>query len=96
MSQPLPRVRREKPALSDDDVVSLYLNCVPADAFRGSCIFHSKKGCTLDRSTRTDVCNTYYCRGLSDYLKRRTPAGADRRDCRRCSEKTWASPVLTP
>ena len=53
----LARVRREKPELSDEGVVALYLDRVPSDAYRGSCIFHGKRGCTLDRSIRTDVCN---------------------------------------
>jgi hypothetical protein len=31
-------------------------------------IFHGKQGCTLDRSLRSDVCNSYFCGGLLAYL----------------------------
>jgi hypothetical protein len=42
---------------------------VPPVAYRESCIFHGKEGCTLDRSMRADVCNTYYCGGLGAFMK---------------------------
>jgi hypothetical protein len=42
---------------------------MPSVAYRDSCIFHGKKGCTLDRSMRADICNTYFCNGLMAYIK---------------------------
>jgi hypothetical protein len=30
--------------------------------------FSWKKGCTLDRSLRSDVCNSYFCDGLQHYM----------------------------
>ena len=41
---------------------------VPEVGYRNSCIFHGKQGCTLDRSLRSDVCNSYFCGGLLAYL----------------------------
>src|SRR5262244_1657746 len=36
--------------------------------YEGSCIFHGKQGCTLDRSLRSDICNSYFCDGLQNYM----------------------------
>jgi hypothetical protein len=57
------------PTRSDAEIVSLYLQRVPEFAYEGSCIFHSKIGCTLDRSMRANVCITYFCGGLASYLR---------------------------
>jgi hypothetical protein len=91
----LARVRIARPEMKDRAMLRLYLNRVPTMAYRDSCIFHGKKGCTLDRSMRADVCNTYYCGGLSAYLKSRDAlmptvviAGE--------GDKMRTSPVLVP
>ncbi len=49
-------------------VLRLYVERVPDVGYDGSCIFHGKSGCTLDRSMRSDVCNSYYCGGLQAYM----------------------------
>jgi hypothetical protein len=76
-------------------VVQLYVGRVPDLGYEGSCIFHGRRGCTLDRSLRSEVCNAYFCGGLHSYLKggdTETPAviiageGGDMR----------TSPVLMP
>jgi hypothetical protein len=69
--QTMARVRREMPDLDAGAVVRLYASRVPAVAYEGSCIFHGAKGCTLERSLRADICNTYYCKGLTAYLRNR-------------------------
>jgi hypothetical protein len=73
----------------------MYLGRIPHTAYRDSCIFHGKKGCTLDRSMRSDVCNSYFCGGLRAYIDSGVPpeptivmAGD--------AEKMRVSPVLTP
>jgi hypothetical protein len=65
----LARVRLARPPMKDRAMLWLYLNRVPLMAYRDSCIFHGKNGCTLDRSMRADVCNTYYCGGLGAFMK---------------------------
>jgi len=64
----LVRVRLARPGLSDEALLKLYLQRIPAAAYRDSCIFHGKKGCTLDRSMRADICNSYFCGGLRAYI----------------------------
>lgn len=63
------RVCGARPEMDTDAVLQLYSDRVPAIGYQGSCIFHGKQGCTLDRSLRSDVCNAYFCGGLHSYLK---------------------------
>jgi hypothetical protein len=67
----LVRVRLARPEMTERALLRLYLDRVPPAAYGDSCIFHGKDGCTLDRSMRADVCNTYYCGDLGSYLKSR-------------------------
>lgn len=81
--------------MTERALLRLYLERVPPVAYRDSCIFHGSRGCTLDRSMRADVCNSYFCGGLGTFLKSRYPetptviiAGE--------GEKMRTSPVLMP
>ena len=65
------RVRSDMPELDAGGVVRLYLKRVPSVAYEDSCIFHGSDGCTLERSLRADICNKYYCRGLTAFLRDR-------------------------
>ena len=62
------RVRRARLELDVRAVLRLYVDRVPEFGHTDSCIFHGKQGCTLDRSLRSDVCNSYFCGGLLDYM----------------------------
>jgi hypothetical protein len=88
------RVRRAT-ALDGRAVLRLYVERVPEVGYKDSCIFHGKQGCTLDRSLRSDVCNSYFCGGLQVYMTggdTATPttiiAGV--------GEKMRTSPILIP
>ncbi len=63
------RVRQARPELEARAVIRLYVERVPAVGYAGSCVFHGERGCMLDRSLRSDVCNSYYCGGLTDVVK---------------------------
>jgi hypothetical protein len=67
--QSMARVRRAQADLDARAVLRLYVDCVPAVGYEGSCVFHGAEGCTLDRSLRSDVCNSYFCSGLGSYVK---------------------------
>ena len=63
--------------------------------YDGSCVFHGEAGCTLDRSLRSDVCNSYFCSALGNFVKGDTAstgvvviAGE--------GDEVRISPVLTP
>ena len=64
----LARVRRARPEMNVNAILQLYGERVPAAGYSGSCVFHGKDGCTLDRTLRSDVCNSYFCGGLQGYL----------------------------
>ncbi len=65
----LARVRLARPDATEHTLLRSYLDCVPPLAYRDSCIFHGKHGCTLDRSMRAEVCNTYYCGELGAFMQ---------------------------
>jgi hypothetical protein len=87
-------VRLTNPDMTEHAMLSLYLRRVPPVVSRDSCIFHGKNGCTLDRSLRADVCNTYYCGGLSVFMK--TDMGAPTRVISGDADNMRTSPVLLP
>ena len=62
------RVRRARLPRDIRAVLRLYIERVPEVGYEGSCIFHGTQGCTLDRSLRSDVCNSYFCGGLQVYM----------------------------
>ena len=82
------------PGMAEGAILRLYLARVPAAAYRDSCLFHGKHGCTLDRSLRADICNSYFCGGLGAYMK--TGAVAPTRVIAGEGDKMRTSPVLTP
>lgn len=63
------RVRRAREELDARAVLRLYVERVPEVGYEGSCVFHGIEGCTLDRSLRSDVCNSYFCSGLGNFVK---------------------------
>ena len=64
------RVRLAQPELDARAVLRLYLDSVPEVGYDGTCLFHGEKGCTLDRSLRSDVCNSYFCDMLGEFVKK--------------------------
>ena len=66
--QTMARVRGARPELEARGVLRLYVESVPTVGYEGSCVFHGKLGCTLARSLRSDVCNSYFCAGLATYV----------------------------
>jgi hypothetical protein len=63
------RVRAARPLLNAGEVLRLYVERMPSAGYAGSCVFHGEGGCTLDRSLRSDVCNSYFCAGLDNFIK---------------------------
>ena len=65
----LARVRQARPALDAAGIIALYTRAIAAEANAGSCLFHGVHGCTLAQPLRAELCNTYYCNGLRDFLR---------------------------
>jgi hypothetical protein len=68
------RVRRDHPELDARAIIRLFLDRVAPRSFVGSCLFHGAEGCTLGRGPRAELCNTYYCDGLRNFIKRTEPS----------------------
>jgi hypothetical protein len=68
------RVRQAQPELDARAVIRRYIERVPEVGYAGSCVFHGAKGCTLDRALRSDVCNSYFCGDLGDFVKQDSTA----------------------
>ena len=61
----LQRFMHQHPELGPDQVVAHYLSRLPAASMAGSCINHTRQGCSLPRAMRSDVCNVYRCGPLA-------------------------------
>ena len=60
------RLNWQTQIISEQRIVEHYLSYVPAVSYENSCIYHSERGCTLPRKMRSNVCNQFLCRGLSE------------------------------
>jgi len=49
------------------DVLAAYLGRIRNDTVAGSCIFHQPGGCGLPREMRSDTCNRFFCKGLTEF-----------------------------
>lgn len=66
----LRRWQVDHPGSSLDEAAQAYVDRLPARHVEGSCMYHGERGCTLDRTMRSEVCNRYICSGLRDVQAR--------------------------
>ena len=59
-------VLRSRPESRPVEIVKEYMDQIPGETFKNSCIFHGIKGCGLSRQQRSITCNTYQCSSLRD------------------------------
>jgi hypothetical protein len=64
------RVRERLPDLGAQELVEQSVNAVPEHGVAGSCIFHGAQGCALPRELRAQICNTYFCAPMDQWLAR--------------------------
>lgn len=62
--QTLTRVLEATPGKTLEDVVRRYLELIPEKGHKGSCIYHTDKGCNLPSEMRSNTCNEFYCSGV--------------------------------
>lgn len=65
------RIRADHPGLDDGEIIARYIDALPEVSIRGSCVYHTRHGCALERAWRADLCNDFYCAGLSQYRRER-------------------------
>ena len=70
------RYLAEHPDQRPRDVLTAYLSHVGNRTFEGSCVYHQPGGCSLPRAMRADICDYFYCPGLTEFQQ--GLAGRDR------------------
>jgi len=60
------RYMAQHPDQGPYDVLAAYLDHIRNESFGGSCIFHQPGGCGLPREMRSDTCNRFFCKGLTE------------------------------
>jgi len=68
----------EHPGARPRDILALYLSYLPNRNVVESCVYHTRRGCTLPRDIRADICNTWYCGGLWKFRENMAEAKASR------------------
>ena len=64
----LRRFMDANPSFAPEAVRQAYLSYVPAETIEGGCVNQAPEGCSLPREMRSDICNSYFCAPLSQYL----------------------------
>ncbi len=59
------RFMDSQPQLSPEQVIAAYLDRLTSVTQAGSCINHTRAGCSLPREMRSDICNRYACASLA-------------------------------
>ena len=82
------------PHLSKEELVSAYLDAIPAQAFADSCIFHAEHGCNLPETMRSPVCGAYLCGPLLQ-LKTSLPGNPATGAARAAARRPMVNRALT-
>ena len=59
------RFRIRNPGATREDIRAAYAALMPEKTSVMSCVFHGEYGCTLPREMRSQLCNSFVCRGQS-------------------------------
>jgi hypothetical protein len=70
-------LRQVHPGLTPEAVMALYEAALPALSNDGGCVFQGEQGCTLARSYRSDICNTFRCYALHRLADEIDPSAID-------------------
>jgi len=62
------RVLADNPELSPEELVSLYLEHIPAQSMNDSCVYHTDTGCCLREDLRADICGEFFCLHIDEYI----------------------------
>lgn len=63
------RLRRASPGIGAGAILARYRAALGGETYAGSCVFHGKAGCKLERALRTDLCNSFHCTPLAGFLR---------------------------
>jgi len=60
------RVKRDHPEHTATTLLAAYVALLPAAHVADSCVYHDAGGCALPTTMRSNTCNRYLCRGLTE------------------------------
>ena len=63
------RLRGTFPGIGAGAILARYRAALGGETYAGSCVFHGKEGCKLERALRTDLCNSFHCTPLAGFLR---------------------------
>ena len=72
-------IRWRDPSLTRQEILDRYLSHLPETSTTRSCVYHGPQGCTLDRTWRADICNSFQCgfrQKLMDEYRKKPGNGA--------------------
>ena len=72
------RYLAKNPSASPRDLIEAYCQYLPAESYRGSCVYHSAIGCALPREMRSNSCNNTVCDGFAELRNRVVHDGQDK------------------
>ena len=72
------RYLAEHPSARPRDVYDAYLSRLGSRCYEGSCVYHGDSGCRLPRAMRSDLCNRFRCKGLTELCHQSEPRDSDR------------------
>lgn len=58
----------QEPTLTPQTLLQSYLNKIPNEAYKDSCLFHTNTGCALPAKMRSATCHHYHCGGLQKLI----------------------------
>ena len=76
-AESITQFRRHNPDMDAEQVLDAYVDRLAGETPEGSCVFHGARGCTLDRTQRSDICNRHYCRPMVLLMELEAARGAD-------------------
>jgi hypothetical protein len=56
----------QHPELQEEQVLDEYVSRLPDKTYEGSCVYHAESGCGLPREMRSESCDSFVCKGLSE------------------------------
>ena len=63
------RYRATHPRQGPRAVLAAYLRLIGRHTYTNSCVYHQADGCSLPQSMRADLCNRFFCSGLTEFVQ---------------------------
>lgn len=69
------RYRAAHPRQGPRAVLAAYLRPIGRQTYADSCVYHQADGCSLPRTLRAEICNRFFCSGLTEFAQQLPSSG---------------------